>query len=66
MSTTVLGALQNAKINFETIGRFGASGNPIFMIAMEQLNNAIAALESGAAPDKVIQEHVLGEVDTKA
>jgi hypothetical protein len=64
MSTTVLDALYNAQINFETIGKMGAGNNPIFMIAMEQMNNAIAALESGVGPDSVIQEHMLGEVIT--
>jgi hypothetical protein len=66
MSTTVLDALQNAQINFETIGKMGAKNNPIFMIAMDQLNNAIAALENDKGPDDVIQEHMFGEVDTGA
>ena len=37
MSTTVLEALQNAQINFETAKSMGAGNNPIFGIAMDQL-----------------------------
>lgn len=66
MSTTVLDALQNAQINFETIGKMGAKSNPIFMIAMDQLNNAVTALENDKGPNDVIQEHMFGEVDTGA
>ena len=66
MSTTVLEALQNAQINFVTVGKFGAKSNPIFLIAMEQLNNAIAALENDKGPNDTIQEHMFGEVDTGA
>lgn len=67
MSTTVLDALQNAQINFETVGRMtGGNRNPIFGIAMEQLNNAIAAIENGKSPDDVIQENMFGEVNTAA
>ena len=63
MRTTVLDALHNAQINFETIGEMGAKNNPIFMIAMGQLENAIAALENGKQPDDVIQEHIGADVD---
>ncbi|WP_133719034.1 hypothetical protein [Methylocaldum gracile] len=66
MSTTVLDALQNAQINFETIGKMGAKNNPIFMIAMNQLKNAITALENDKGPDDVIQDHMFGDVDTGA
>lgn len=66
MSTTVIDALQNAQINFETIGKMGANRNPIFMIAMEQLTNAITALENGRQPDDVIQEHLAAPVDVGA
>ena len=66
MSTTVLEALQNAQINFETIGKMGAKNNPIFMIAMDQLNNAITALDNDKGADDVIQDHMFGEVDTGA
>ena len=64
MSTTVLEALQNAQINFETIGKIGAKNNPIFMIAMDQLNNAITALDNDKGADYVIQDDLFGEVDT--
>ena len=63
MSTTVFDALQNARTNFKTIGRLWADSNPIFIIAMEQLTNAITALENGKAPDDVIQEHIAAPVD---
>ena len=66
MSTTVFSALQNAQINFEIIGKMGAKNNPIFMIAMDQLNNAITALENDKGPYDVIQEHMFGEVDAGA
>jgi hypothetical protein len=66
MSTTVIDALMNAKVNFETLGRMGARNNPIYMIALEQLSNAIEALENGKAPDDIIQEHVGAHVDTDA
>jgi hypothetical protein len=64
--TTALDALQNAKCNFETIGRMGAGSHPIFAIALEQLSNGIKALENGKAPNDVIQEHMLGEENTDA
>lgn len=64
MSTTVLGALQNARCNFETVERQGLGAHPIYLIAMEQLRNAIKSLENGRAPNEVIQDHMFGEVDT--
>jgi hypothetical protein len=64
MSTTVLEALQNAELNFKNVGRMGAKNNPIYMMAMEQLKNAIKALENGKKPDEVIQENMFAEVDT--
>lgn len=66
MSTTVLEALQNAKVNFETVGRMGGNFNPIYLIAIEQLNNGIEALENGKGADDIIQEAMLGDVDTGA
>lgn len=67
MATTVLGALQCAKINFEAIGKEPAVGrHPIFVIALEQLTNAVTALENGKAPSDVIQEYMGGEVDLDA
>ena len=64
MSTTVFDALSNARTNFKTIGqKMGADSNIIFIIAMEQLTNAITALENGKSPDDVIQEHIAAPVD---
>ena len=65
MSTTVLDALMNAKINFETAQTMGhsGSGNPIFMIAMEQLNNAIKALENDRGSAFVIQENMVSDIE---
>ena len=62
MSTTVLEALQNARSNFKTIGKMGAKDNPIFMIAMDQLNNVIAELENDKGPNDLIQDHVCGKL----
>jgi hypothetical protein len=61
MSTTVIEALQNAKINFENT----KSIPPIFPLAMEQLDNAIEALENGLSATDVIQETMFGDVNTK-
>lgn len=62
MSTTVLEALENAKVNFENARRMPA----IFPIAMEQLENAIEALENGKGAYDMIQEHMFADVDTGA
>ena len=64
MSTTVLDALRNAKINFETICRRGMLIDPVFVIALEQLSNAVSALEKGRASDYVIQENIASEIKT--
>ena len=63
MSTTVLEALQNSRINFENLGRMGIKNNPFFIIAMEQLENAIDALENDKDLNDVIQEDMLGDVE---
>ena len=63
MSTTVLEALENAKTNFETLGRMGAKTNPIYLIAMEQLENGVKALENGKNPDDTIQENIFEDID---
>lgn len=55
MSTTVLDALENAKINFENARTMGAIGKPIYDMAVEQLSNAIKALENGMGADDIIQ-----------
>ena len=44
MSTTVLEALRNAQINFQTLGRQGLSGNFIYEYAMDQLGNVLKAI----------------------
>lgn len=61
--TTVLEALQNAQINFETMSRTGLGKHPIFAIAIEQLKNGVKALENGKSPDSVIQESMFGDVE---
>jgi hypothetical protein len=61
---TTLDALQNAKCNFETLGRLGLKSHPIYLIAIDQLSNAIKALENGKAPNDVLQEHMFGDVKT--
>lgn len=66
MSVTVIETLQNSQMNMETVGKMGAGKNPIFAIGMEQLNNAIEALENGKGADDVIQENLFGDVDTGA
>ena len=53
MSTTVIETLENARANFKTAEWVPA----LFPLAMEQLENAIEALENGRGPDDVIQEH---------
>lgn len=64
MITTVIEALENSKVNFENVGRMGAAKNPLYMIAMQQLNNALEALENVNNPDYVIQEHMFDDVNT--
>ena len=66
MSTTVHEALLNAQINFQNLGRMGAAGNPLYMIAMEQLNNGLEAIDNGMILDDVIQEHLGADVKTDA
>lgn len=63
MSTTVLEALQNAQINFGTLGKMGAKNSPFFVIAMEQLNNSITALENGKSPNDIIQENMFEDLN---
>ena len=65
MSTTVLDALRNAQINFETLGNMGLRNNPIYLITKEQLDNALEAINNGKALDDIIQEHMFDEVKTK-
>ncbi len=63
--TTILDALQNAQCNLETLGRLGAKSHPIFLVALDQLSNAIKALENGKAPNDVLQERLFGDVETE-
>lgn len=63
MSTTVLEALENAKFNFEQMRKFNHK-NPIYVMAMEQLNNAIKALGNDLSPHAIIQEHMFDQVNT--
>ena len=58
MSTTVYEALLNAQINFKTLGDMGGKGNPYYVIAMDQLNNAIDALTLGNDLNHVLQEEL--------
>jgi len=60
MSTTVIEALMNAQCNFETSRHMPA----VFPMAMEQLENAIKALENGMSANDVIQESMFAEVNT--
>ena len=62
MSTTVLEVLLNAQINFQDAGRMGCNHNPIFLMAMDQLNNGIAAIENGKTLNYIIQENVADDV----
>jgi len=62
MATTVLEALEGAKINFENLGRMGLENNPFFRLAMNQLKNGVEALENGKHPNDVLQEEFLGEI----
>ena len=64
MSTTVLEALQSAQINFGTLAKLGLKVHPIYFLAMDQLNNALQAIENNKSLNSVIQEHMFGEVDT--
>jgi len=61
MSTTVIECLENAKCNFETARSLPA----IYPMAMEQLENAITALENGFAAGDIIQENAFGDVNTE-
>jgi len=52
----------NARINFQNAGRMGCNHNPIFLMAMDQLNNGIAAIENGKTLNYIIQENVADDV----
>lgn len=53
--TTILEALENSEMNFETLGRMGMAQNPIYQIAMSQLKNSIEALEQGKAANDILE-----------
>lgn len=63
--TTVLDALRNAQYNFENVGRMGGNANPFFVIALDQLTNAVEALENDKKPSDVLQENMFSDVKTK-
>jgi len=63
MSTTVLEALEGAKINFENLGNAASIKRHLsYMIAMDQLTNAINALENGRDASFVIQDAMFEDV----
>ena len=64
MSTTVLEVLENAQINFRTFCNLNKTValQPIFIIALEQLDNGIKALQKGHKPDHIIQEGLGGAI----
>ena len=62
MSTTVLESLQKCQCNLTTLGQMGLKSNPIFAIALEQLENAIEALENGREADFVIQDSLMSDI----
>ena len=64
MATTVLDALRSAQNNFNTVKKMGYI-NPFFLIAKEQLDNALEALDNGLKLNDVIQESPFDEVKTK-
>lgn len=55
MGLTVLECLMNAQVNFNNVRRMGFR-DPIFEIAMKQLNNGIKALGAGRMPDDLIED----------
>lgn len=62
MSTTILDALLNCQHNFKTLRSMGLCCNPLYIIGMSQLSNAIDALKNGRESDFVIQESLVDEV----
>ena len=63
MSTTVLEALYNAQANLRIFEKQLNQSLP-YKIAMEQLNNAIEALENEMNANDVIQDDIFGEIKT--
>lgn len=64
MSTTVHEALLSAQLNFQTMSKMapGLSAHPIWQIAMEQLSNALTAIDNGRDLNFVIQDGMGGEI----
>lgn len=58
MSTTVHECLQNAQLNFQNVARLAPvlAAHPIWQMAMEQLSNALAAIDNGRDLNFVIQD----------
>ncbi len=57
MSVTVLDALENAEMNFANLAaQQRHRENLLYMIAMSQLKNAIAALDKGLSPYDILPE----------
>jgi hypothetical protein len=54
--TTVLDALRCARVNLNP-------GSLAYLIGLDQLTNAITALENGKAPNDDIQEYLFGPLD---
>ena len=63
MSTTVLDALRNAQLNFENVKPFlSVSAWYISSVGLNQLENAIKALESGLTANDILQVAPYGEI----
>ena len=60
MSVTIFEILENAEINFSNIGRCYLE-NPIYLIAISQLRNAIKQLRNGKEPDDIFDEDLMEE-----
>ena len=59
MSITVLECLLNAQYNLRLVEDMP---HPVLAIGLQQLRNAITALDNGLGPNDVIQEHLGAEV----
>jgi len=59
MSVTILEVIINAKYNLETFSKMnGGIDNPIFQMAMSQLNNALKSIEL----DKKLDDDFDGDI----
>ena len=67
MSATVLDALRNAQLNFENVKPFlSVSSWYISSVGLNQLENAIKALESGLTANDILQAEPFGEILTES